>query len=120
MTNQEPQRNLPNENWEYFELYNSIKDALYNLPYYFRTETVIEGISAIDIFTLNSALGATIENQVVNTLNQMRTVWDPHKKYSLFSFVRQSQTFPDVLLRRVSPDEDKEDNIILVLQRELL
>lgn len=43
--------------------------ALKSLPAYFRSETFIEGISAIDIFTLNSALGATIENQVVDALS---------------------------------------------------
>ncbi|HEX2611867.1 MAG TPA: hypothetical protein VHK68_12720 [Gemmatimonadales bacterium] len=52
--------------------------------------------------TLNSALGATIEEQVVTTLNSMRLVWDPDERYALYSFVRQAQTFPDVLLRRSS------------------
>ena len=47
-------------------------------------------------------LGATIEEQVVGTLNQMRNTWDPHDRYALYSFVRQAQTFPDVLLRRTS------------------
>lgn len=70
------------------------------MPQYFRTSTHIEGISATDIFTLNTVLGATIENQVVATLNQMRAVWDPDEEYLLYSFVRQSQTFPDVLLKR--------------------
>lgn len=62
----------------------------------------MEGISAVDIFTLNAALGATIENQVVATLNQMRSVWDPGSEYVQYAFVRQAQTFPDVLLRRVA------------------
>ncbi|MFQ5827536.1 MAG: hypothetical protein ACE5JD_00075 [Candidatus Methylomirabilia bacterium] len=53
-----------------------------------------------DIFTLNAALGATIEEQVVATLNALRPVWDPDKKLQTFGFVRQTQTFPDVLLRR--------------------
>src|SRR4030095_5732278 len=30
----------------------------------------------------------------------MRTVWDPQSRYVQYSFVRQAQTFPDVLLRR--------------------
>lgn len=90
---------LPND-WSYAELYRRVKEALYALPNYFRTSTHIEGISATDIFTLNTVLGATIENQVVATLNQMRAVWDPNEEYLLYSFVRQSQTFPDVLLKR--------------------
>lgn len=53
---------------------------------------------ASDILTLNSALGATIEEQVVATLNTLRPVWDPDKQYQTYGFVRQPQTFPDVLL----------------------
>lgn len=30
----------------------------------------------------------------------MRAVWDPDEKYALYSFVRQAQTFPDVLLEK--------------------
>lgn len=98
---QTPTPQPPGDKWEHIELYRGVRDALLSLPLYFRTETVIEGISAIDIFTLNAALGATIENQVVATLNQMRAVWDPKAKYVQYSFVRQAQTFPDVLFRRV-------------------
>jgi hypothetical protein len=70
---------LPSSTWKHNDLLHNVKDALVSLPSYFKTETNIEGISATDIFTLNSALGATIENQVVATLNQMRSVWDPKK-----------------------------------------
>lgn len=91
----------PAETWEHIGLYRRVRDAVLSLPLYFRTQTVIEGISAVDIFTLNAALGATIENQVVATLNQMRAVWDPQSQYVQYAFVRQAQTFPDVLLRRV-------------------
>ena len=95
-----PVRQPPAETWEHIALYRRVRDALLSLPLYFRTQTVIEGISAVDIFTLNAALGATIENQVVATLNQMRAVWDPQGQYVQYAFVRQAQTFPDVLLRR--------------------
>ena len=78
------------------------------MPIHFRTDTYIEGISATDIFTLNSALGATIEEQVVATLNQMRSVWDPDGAYVLYRFVRQPQTFPDVILcRSITPPKDE-------------
>lgn len=100
-----PERTLPPESWAHFALYRRVREALLSLPHYFRTQTQIEGISAVDIFTLNAALGATIENQVVSTLNQMRPVWDPDEAYLQYAFVRQSQTFPDVLLRRVSETE---------------
>ena len=57
---------------------------------------------ATDLHTLNTVLGATIEEQVVRTLNLTRNTWDPNGQYALYSFVRQAQTFPDVLLRRIA------------------
>jgi len=89
-----------------------VKDALYALPTYFHSETSISGIPATDIFTLNAVLGAAIEEQMVRTLNAMRGVWDPEGLYRNYSFVRQPQNFPDVVLRRHSRKED-EDYIIL-------
>lgn len=85
-------------------LYQAVKEAIASLPIYFRTETRISGIMATDLHTLNTVLGATIEEQVVRTLNMIRNVWDPDEKYALYSFVRQAQTFPDVLLRRADGD----------------
>ena len=60
---------------------------------------------ATDLHTLNTVLGATIEEQVVHTLNLTRNIWDPDGRYALYNFVRQAQTFPDVLLRRTAGDE---------------
>ena len=91
--------------WEHSRLYRDVRDAIACLPVYFRTETHISGIMATDLHTLNTVLGATIEEQVVRTLNLIRNTWDPDEKYSLYHFVRQAQTFPDVLLRRVSTGE---------------
>lgn len=100
-----PNRRLPTEKWEHYGLYGNVKDAISALPAYFRTETFISGIAATDIHTLNTALGATIEDQVVTTLNSMRRTWDPDAKYALYSFVRQPQTFPDVRLRQASDND---------------
>jgi hypothetical protein len=75
------------------------------LPVYFRTETHISGVMATDLHTLNTVLGATIEEQVVRTLNLLRNTWDPTGQYALYSFVRQPQTFPDVRLKKASGDE---------------
>ena len=74
---------------------------LFAVPDHFTTPTVIEGLLATDIFTLNAPLAATIEESFVNTLNTLRPVWDPDSQYQTYSFVRQSQTFPDVILRAV-------------------
>jgi len=77
---------------------------LYALPAYFKPETLISGLLATDIFSLNSALGATIEAQVVEALNEIRSAWEVDKKYAEYSFVRQPQTFPDVRLQRFRTD----------------
>lgn len=60
---------------------------------------------ATDLHTLNTVLGATIEEQVVRTLNLIRSTWDPDENYAHYSFVRQAQTFPDVLLRKALSGE---------------
>lgn len=97
----EPIRNPPTEEgWPHFRLWSKVQEALRALPGYFQTKTNIEGVLATDIFTLNSALGAAIEEQVVSTLNSMRSLWDPERQYTAYLFARQSQTFPDVLLRK--------------------
>ena len=100
-----PRRELPENDWEHFRLYKDVRETIACLPIYFRTETHISGIMATDLHTLNTVLGATIEEQVVRTLNLTRNTWDPDEKYALYSFVRQAQTFPDVLLRKTSSGE---------------
>jgi hypothetical protein len=101
----EPSRELPSSQWEHYQLYKAVREAISCLPIYFRTETHISGIAATDLHTLNTVLGATIEEQVVRTLNLIRKTWDPNEMYVHYSFVRQAQTFPDVLLRRASTNE---------------
>ncbi|NMA47027.1 MAG: hypothetical protein GX945_10750 [Lentisphaerae bacterium] len=100
-----PVRSLPEPEEEHYQLYRDVREAISSLPVYFRTETQIAGIMATDLHTLNTVLGATIEEQVVRTLNLIRNTWDPDEKYALYSFVRKAQTFPDVLLRKSSTDE---------------
>ena len=110
-----PSEELPGEDWEHFNLWTRVRESIFALPLYFRSETGLSGLSATDIFTLNAALGATIEDNVVKTLNEMRSVWDPDGEYKLYGFVRQAQTFPDVLLRRYS-SHDAEPDIILGIE----
>lgn len=100
-----PSRNWPSPEWDHYQLHRNVREAIASLPIYFRTETHISGVMATDLHTLNTVLGATIEEQVVRTLNLLRSTWDPEENYSLYSFVRQAQTFPDVLLRRSSGGE---------------
>jgi len=95
-----PIRTPPAQSWPHLELWTRVQEALRALPGYFESKIVIEGMLATDIHTLNAALGAAIEEQVVTTLNSMRALWDPERRYTPYTFVRQSQTFPDVLLRK--------------------
>ena len=94
-----PPRPTPPEDDPRTQLQRGVIDALRALPGYFRSETVIEGLAATDLFSLNAVLGTTIEVQVVRTLNRIRDVWDPDERWARYSFVRQPQTFPDVRLQ---------------------
>lgn len=85
-------------------LVQRVRAALMVLPGFFEFGTRFEGIDATDLFALNSVLGASIESQVVRTLNKMRGEWDPDEQWSGYRFIRQSQTFPDVLLVRRGAD----------------
>ncbi len=113
-TSVKPKRNPPQSNEPVSKVYERVREALFALPTYFRSDTSIEGILATDIFTLNAAFGATIEAQVVSTLNRMREVWDPDEKFMYHRFVRQSQTFPDVLLRRDTSGTGEHENEVLL------
>lgn len=94
----------PSESWAHFDLYKNVLSALYALPGRFHSPLVIEGVMATDLHTMNTALGAAIEQSVVDSLNELRSLWDPQNRYANYSFARQSQTFPDVLLRTTDPD----------------
>jgi hypothetical protein len=61
-------------------------------------------VRVTDLYTLNSALGASIEQSVVDNLNALRPIWDPDNAYELYTFVRQNQVFPDVLLQTAAPN----------------
>ena len=95
-----PQHFQPSSQDPKTQLMGRVEDALRALPGYFGSSTNVEGIQATDLFSLNTMLGATLEVQVVETLNRMRDVWDPDDNRPLHRFDRQAQTFPDVLLRR--------------------
>ena len=102
----EPQPTEPEHCWDHYELWLAVKNAINTLPSRFESELVISGVLATDLFAFNSSLSATIEEQVVASLNELRSVWDPKQKYPLYSFVRQPQTFPDVVLRTSAPDAE--------------
>jgi hypothetical protein len=80
------------------KLITNVREAIRALPFYFESKTVIEGLNAGDLFSLNAVLGGTIEIQTVSTLNRIRNVWDPNDDWTDYGFERFSQTFPDVRL----------------------
>lgn len=97
---------VPEADWEHSELFGAVKEALFSLPARFTSDLVISGVLATDLFSFNSSLGATIETQVVDGLNELRDVWDPDNRYTRYRFVRQSQQFPDVVLRSAVAEAD--------------
>lgn len=94
----QPKRAELNDDEPRGRLVKNVREAIHALPFYFESKTVVEGLDAGDLFSLNSVLGGTIEVQTVNTLNRIRNVWDPDDDWVDYGFERFSQTFPDVRL----------------------
>lgn len=94
--------------WDHLDLYQAVSQTLFVLPQHFKPSLNVSGVLATDLFTFNTSLGATIENQVVDALNDLRDIWDSGKRYSLYRFVRQAQRFPDVILRGLTPANESE------------
>lgn len=97
-----PVESEPNKDWEHYTLYAAVKNALFSLPSRFESSLRVSGVLATDLFAFNTALSATIEEQVVISLNKLRSVWDPTGQYALYDFERRPQTFPDVVLKASS------------------
>lgn len=102
--------------WQHRGLYERVVDALHALPSRFQTSLRIAGISATDLFSLNTPLGAAIEASVVDNLNMLRDLWDPAGQYEVYSFVRQAQVFPDVRLQTSAPGVSEADRILLGIE----
>ncbi len=106
----------PPEGWPHRGLYQRLRNALYALPSKFRTQLRIAGISAVDLFTLNTPLGAAIEQSVVDSLNDVREIWDPDGQYKLYSFIRQAQVFPDVRLETTAPGIAEGERVLMGIE----
>ena len=74
--------------------------ALRAVPMHFVSTINIEGLSATDLFAMNTLLGGTIEEQTVATLNATRAIWDPDGKWADYEFKRYAESFPDVRFER--------------------
>ena len=101
-----PIRIEPDRKWAHYRVWERVIAAFYSLPNYFETELVIKGINVTEIFSVGSAFSSVVETQVVTVLNSLRNLWDPDNEYSRYAFIRQSQTFPDVLLRSLQDEAE--------------
>ncbi len=101
----EPEKIEPQADWEHYKLWERVNNIFPALPNYFNTELVIKGINVTEIFSVGNAFATVVESQVVTILNGLRNLWDPNNDYSDYVFTRQSQTFPDVVLRHVQEDD---------------
>jgi len=87
-------------------LYDTVPDLLNRVPADFDTELQIESIDAADIFGMGEVLASSVENQVADSLNRLKPDF-LEDKYDNHEFIRQSQTFPDILLKdRDNPGSD--------------
>lgn len=107
--------NGPQKNWPHRGLYERVVSAIHALPERFTSALRIEGVPATDLFTMNSALGAAIETSVVESLNDLREMWDPDHQYADYYFVRQAQQFPDVLLTTTNP-QPKHQTVLMGIE----
>jgi len=103
---QEPARTPIAADWTHHALWDRVRTALFAVPARFQSNVDISGVPATDLFNLNAILGAAIEDRVVDTLNDMRSVWDPDDDYASYAFARQAQTFPDVLCCNLADRSD--------------
>jgi len=94
-----PERVKPTGDQVDLALHQAVQRALFALPSRFKSTLNIEGVLATDLHAFNASLGASIEEQVVAALNDLRKSWDPDGKYPMHQFVRSAQRFPDVTLR---------------------
>ncbi len=91
----------PDKSWLHYDVWHKVYDLLGALPNYFESEIVMKGLNVTDIFAVGNLLSVVIESQIVQILNKLRGNWDTENNYAHYTFVRQAQTFPDVLLVNV-------------------
>lgn len=87
------------------QLQAGVQKALLALPSRFMFRQTIEGIDATDLHSLSTFLGASIETEMVRSLNGLTAVWDPDNRWAGYTFERSAQSFPDVRLIRRQIDQ---------------
>lgn len=105
MIKKAPKETKPSEDWKHYSLWGRVRETLNDLPSYFKAKISISGIPATDIFALGALIGTAIEDNVVRTLNEIKSKWDPDNKYAEYEFRRQPEIFPDVRLKHSRTNE---------------
>lgn len=101
-----PKKKYPSTDWKHYKVWQEVYDLLEALPNFFSSEITIKGINVTDIFSVGGLLSTIIEAQIVDILNNLRDKWDEENEYSNYIFVRQSQTFPDILFTNINDNSD--------------
>lgn len=92
---------------QHADLYDQLPELLNRVPAEFTSEVHIEGLDATDVFGLNEILASSVENQVANSLDDLTPDLDLGEEYRDYEFVRQSQTFPDILFEDTGDTDDE-------------
>lgn len=94
-----PRQVAPPARWRHYSLWRAVRESVLPiLPTHFRSVIQISGVNATEIYTFGAVLSATIEEELVRALNDLRSLWDAEGRYPNAFFERQPQRFPDVLL----------------------
>jgi hypothetical protein len=112
-----PDKTNPPDDWPHLKLWERVNALFYALPNHFKTELVVKGINVTEVFSVGGAFATVVETQVVAILNSLRNLWDPDNEYPSYAFIRQSQTFPDVLLKNLQDElEEGQDKILFGIE----
>lgn len=60
MTNNPPERKLPDPNWEHFSVWETIKSLLLSIPNHFQTDLSIRGVNATEIFSIEPVFSSIL------------------------------------------------------------
>lgn len=103
---EEPRLERPGSDWPHYNLWRRVRDVLNELPNHFvSTLNITAAVNVAEIYAFGQALSYTIEEEVVRTLNRTKRLWDPEGVYCDYVFIRQAQSFPDVLFKRPEAEE---------------
>ena len=99
----------PDGTWDHYQVWRGVRSAMGSVRREFKSVVSVGGIPASDLHTWGAVLSSAVEVEVVRCLNRIRNVWDAGGDYDAYSFRRQAQRYPDVVL---ACGERREDIIL--------